>query len=145
MRHSRSGQRGVVRRGVVAGSVCFLLASFGLLAQASPAISRPVSGVAPRAIGALDCNGFSPIQRNPKVTGVCTDAKGYDGGRFYDNGHYVGHDEPIIRFMSGRSGSANDIVWNETLPMEPAANPTVHTPGADVTYSFELTVAPWFS
>jgi hypothetical protein len=144
MREPRSGPRGVVSRGVIAGSLSLLLSSFALATGGSPAMARPGTPVAPRSIGGLDCNGFSPIQRNPKISGLCTDPKGYDGGRFYDNGHYVGHDEPIIRFMSSQPGSGSSIVWNETLPTEPAANPTVHTPGGDVTHTFELTIAPWF-
>jgi len=101
--------------------------------------------VAPAKAGSLDCNGFSRIQRPVKLTGICTDPKGYDGGRFYDNGHYIGHDEPIVRFMSSQAGSGNDVTWTERLPLDPAARPTVANPGSDVTHWFELSVAPWFS
>jgi hypothetical protein len=103
------------------------------------------SRVAPGKVGGLDCNGFSRIQRPVKLTGICTDPKGYDGGRFYDNGHYIGHDEPVVRFMSNRAGSGNDVTWTERLPLDPSARPTVANPGSDVTHWFELSVAPWFS
>src|SRR5689334_19834029 len=105
------------------------------------------------AMGALDCNGFSPTQQSLKPTGACTDIRGFagdhnanlDDGRFYDNGHYIGHDEPDLTFLSDRPGSGNDVTWNETLPMDPTADPTVDTPGSDVTHWFELSIAPWFS
>ena len=105
----------------------------------------------PNAIGGLDCNGVSPIQKTVNNK-VCTDIKGINGvnnsntwgGRFYDNGRYIGHDEPIVRYFSGRTGSGNNVVWRETLGTDPAAAPTVKTPGKDVTHTVELTVAPWF-
>jgi hypothetical protein len=104
-------------------------------------------GVAPNAIGALDCNGLSPIQKPARHDPVCTDIHAfYDGqpSRFTDNGKYVGHDEPSIRFLSDVPGSGNNVTWNERLPLDPAAAPTVATPGSDVTHWFELSVAPWF-
>jgi hypothetical protein len=105
------------------------------------------------ARGALDCNGFSPIQQSLKPTGACTDVRGFagienannDDGRFYDNGHYIGHDEPDLTFLSSRPGSGNDVTWTETLGTDPVATPTVATPGSDVTHWFELSLAPWFS
>jgi hypothetical protein len=102
---------------------------------------------APNGIGQLDCNGFSPIQQSVKQTGACTDVRGIyeqDGARFIDNGHYIGHDEPSLRFLSTQPGSGNNVTWTETLPSDPAAMPTVATPGSDVTHWFELSVAPWF-
>jgi len=105
------------------------------------------------ARGALDCNGFSTVQQSIKPTGACTDVRGFAGvhnannedGRFFDNGHYIGHDEPDLTFLSNRPGSGNDVTWTETLPMDPTADPTVGTPGSDVTHWFELSLAPWFS
>jgi hypothetical protein len=116
------------------------------------ALMLPVSagadaGVAPNPIGMLDCNGFSPIQHTLKPTMACTDPRSiYDGNgaRFEDNEHYIGHDEPSVRFLSTAPGSGNDVTWTETLPRDPAARPTVATPGADVTHWFELSIAPWF-
>jgi hypothetical protein len=116
-------------------------------AMAVPAMADTAGGVAPNAIGSLDCNGFSPIQKLVKRTNVCTDPRSVEDGvpaRFEDNGHYIGHDEPSIRFLSDLPGSANDVTWNETLPLDPVALPTVGTPGSDVTHWFELSIAPWF-
>jgi hypothetical protein len=121
----------------------FVVAMFALPASAG----ADPPGVAPNAIGELDCNGFSPIQQSLKPTMACTDPRAiYDsaGARFSDNGHYIGHDEPSIRFLSSQPGSGNDVTWTETLPMDPAAAPTVATPGSDITHWFELSIAPWF-
>jgi len=112
-----------------------------------PAAAFADAPVAPNAIGALDCNGFSPIQQSIKPSMACTDPiaiQGLAGDRFEDNGHYIGHDEPSIRFLSSKPGSGNDVTWTETLPLDPSAAPTVATPGSDVTHWFELSIAPWF-
>ncbi len=119
----------------------------------APAVAhRPVptkanlSGfVKPRSVGMLDCNGHSPIQRSIRMGFACLDPRGSDGGRFIDNGHYVGHDEPSIRFVSSAKGSGNNFSITEKLPLDPKALPTVKHPGSDVTHWFQLTVAPWFS
>jgi hypothetical protein len=135
------------------------VASAAHVAKPAPAYKSEAGGspqtakawTKPHAVGGLDCNGMSPIQKtiNNKV---CTDIKGIRGinnkftydGRFYDNGRYIGHDEPIVRYFSGHTGSGNNVVWHETLGKDPAALPTVNTPGKDVTHNVELTVAPWF-
>jgi hypothetical protein len=138
------------------------LACFGLVSASASVHTTykpepggsPLTGhmwVTPHAVGGLDCNGMSPVQKT--VGGrVCTDIKGMYGvnnkwtwgGRFYDNGRYIGHDEPFIRVLSRRGGSGNNIVWRETLGKDPAQLPTVKTPGHDRTHFFELTIAPWF-
>jgi hypothetical protein len=118
-----------------------------LAACALPAAARAGDGVAPNAVGALDCNGFSPIQRTVKPTMVCTDPRSIENGagaRFEDNEHYIGHDEPSTRFLSDVPGSGNNVTWTETLPRDPGALPTVANPGSDVTHWFELSIAPWF-
>jgi hypothetical protein len=128
----------------------------GLLsaAPASAAASAPTHAAAPAAkpikpnkLGELDCNGFSQIQTSAKRTMVCTDLHGgaATGGRFYDNGYYIGHDEPDLRFLSTQKGSGNDVTWIEKLGADPAKAPTVTSPGHDVTHYVELTPAPWFS
>jgi hypothetical protein len=107
---------------------------------------------APAAQGELDCNGFSPVQKELHA-GECTDIRGdlgvnnsnTWGGRFYDNGHYIGHDEPDTTFLSNAPGSGNNVNWNVTLGRDPKAAPTDTDPGHDVTHWFELTPAPWFS
>jgi hypothetical protein len=107
--------------------------------------STSVGPVRPRAAGELDCNGLSPIQRPVKAAVMCADPRGSDEGRLYEHGHYIGHDEPSIRFISDRPGSGADTTFTERLPRDPTARPTVRRPGHDVTHWFELSVAPWFS
>ncbi len=107
--------------------------------------------VAPRSVGALDCNGVSPLQTTIESAKACTDIRGIPGspyvddGRFYDNGRYIGHDEPDTRFLSGIHGSGNNVVFRETLGKDPRALPTVRAPGHDRTHWAELSIAPWFS
>jgi hypothetical protein len=88
------------------------------------------------AKGNLDCNGFSKIQRPLKVANVCTDFFGYDGKRGYDNGHYIGHDEPAAQYVSSVPGSGNNVQWQITLPVEHAL---------PATQTFENYPAFWFS
>src|SRR6266516_3042885 len=132
----------------VTGAV-LALAGQGLmtLSPAAASVPKPVSsmGVKPRAIGGLDCNGLSPIQRPAKPGLQCADPHGSDGGRLVDNGHYIGHHEPSVRFISNAAGSGADTRWPERLPRDPKALPTVAHPGKDVTLWFELSLAPWFS
>jgi hypothetical protein len=116
------------------------------LALGAKSIAAPTAkSVRPRAVGELDCNGLSPIQRPVKPAIMCLDPRGSDEGRFYENGHYIGHDEPSMRFVSSRPGSGNDTTWVERLPNDPAPLPTVARPGRDVTHWFQLSIAPWFS
>jgi hypothetical protein len=130
---------------IVVASVAAML---GLAIPAGIAQARSsATGVAPHGFGEIDCNGLSPIQRPVRLSMLCADPRSfYDGSsaRFDENGRYIGHDEPSIRFLSTVPGSANDVTWNETLPTDPAAAPTVANPGSDVTHWFELSVAPWF-
>ncbi len=77
--------------------------------------------VTPNSMGGLDCNGLSPIQRPVKDGIMCADPRGSDGGRFEDNGHYIGHDEPSFRFISNVKGSGRNFKINEKLPMDPVA------------------------
>jgi hypothetical protein len=106
--------------------------------------SKGAAHVRPNAVGELDCNGFSPIQRSVKPTLACADPAIHHE-RFEDHGHYIGHDEPSLRFISSRPGSASNVTWVERLPTEPRALPTTGHPGSDVTHTFELSLAPWFS
>jgi hypothetical protein len=101
--------------------------------------------------GELDCNGFSPVQKPLRLFN-CADVRGFKkanantwGGRFYDNGHYIGHDEPDTDFLSSAPGSGNNVTWSLTLGKDPTAAPTDVDPGHDVSHWFELTPAPWFS
>jgi hypothetical protein len=90
--------------------------------------------------GGLDCNGWSPISHNLKKL-PCTDLHGANGGRFYDNGWYIGHDEPSVQFFSTKRNSGNDLVYRITLPKR---DPVPTQSGSSVA-NFELTPAIWFS
>jgi hypothetical protein len=137
------------RRHLVTGAM--LIAAAGILALAVPASGWAVTFS--NSQGELDCNGDSPAQQSLRISMNCTDIRGFTGvnnsntwdGRFYDNGAYIGHDEPDMTFLSERAGSGNSVTWSETLPKDPAAAPTVSQPGSDVSHWFELSVAPWFS
>jgi hypothetical protein len=126
---------------VVTG-VVISLALGGVVPAAS---ARVGAAVPPRSVGELDCNGLSPIQHPVKSALPCLDPRGPGNSRFEDNEHYIGHDEPSVRFISNQPGSGADTTFAEQLPTDPTALPTVKTPGKDVTHWFELSVAPWFS
>jgi hypothetical protein len=125
---------------------------FGVSANTSVLASTKVGPLVPSKTGELDCNGFSTIQKSVRPS-TCTDIKGILGvdnqntwgGKFYDNGHYIGHDEPDATFESSKPGSGGDITWDETLGADPSAAPTDATPGTDISHWFELTPAPWLS
>ena len=137
----------MLRRCVLAVSLGAAVIALTAASGAAASGGHRAVAAAPGATGELDCNGYSRIQRSVRPTMACTDLHiVYDGvpGRFYDNGHYIGHDEPSVRFLSSRPGSGNNVTFNETLPRDPAAMPTVGKPGSDVTHWFELSVAPWF-
>jgi hypothetical protein len=112
--------------------VVFLIdAALGLLmfSSASPAQSfNPVGG--------LDCNGHSKIQKPLRPQDSCTDVRGDYGERAYDNGYYIGHDEPSIGFISTVPHSGNDVQWEFTLPRERPL---------PATQSFENFIAFWFA
>jgi hypothetical protein len=128
-----------------------LMAAVGLFAVVLPA--QASAKYTPRKFGELDCNGKSTAQQSVKRTMLCTDIRGIAGvnnrntwdGRFYDNGLYIGHDEPDMTFLSNQPGSGNNVTWTETIPLDPSAAPTDVSPGHDVSHWFELTPAPWFS
>jgi hypothetical protein len=121
--------------------------ALGLTSATTEAAPTASTGVAPNPVGELDCNGLSPIQHPVKPAVMCQDPRGTKAwdGRFYENGKYIGHDEPSVRFVSGQPGSGDNVTFTERLPLEPKALPTVAHPGRDVTHTFELTIAPWFS
>ena len=104
-------------------------AALSLFSSPSPAQSF-------KSIGGLDCNGHSKIQRPLRPQDVCTDFHNSYGGRGYDNGHYVGHDEPSIGFISTAPHSGNNVQWEFTLPRERPL---------PATQSFENFIAFWFS
>jgi hypothetical protein len=87
-------------------------------------------------VGGLDCNGLSKIQKPLLRTNLCTDPRGLQGGRFEENGVYVGHDEPSIGFYSDLAKSGNDMQWEIVLP---------HERPLPATQTFENYIAFWFS
>jgi hypothetical protein len=87
-------------------------------------------------VGNLDCNGYSLIQQPLRSQQACADfIVGYDE-RGYDNGHYIGHDEPDIGFISTTPNSGNNVQWEFALPRERPL---------PATQSFENFIAFWFS
>ena len=130
-----------------------ILSCAPILWLAAPPAKATTTIYTPGAFGELDCNGRSPIQQPIRPALACADVRGFAGvnnaytwgGRFYDNGVYIGHDEPDMTFLSQQPGSGHDVTWTETLGSDPTAAPTVATPGSDVSHWFELTPAPWFS
>jgi hypothetical protein len=96
----------------------------------------------PRAVGGLDCNGFSPVQRPVKANLPCVEVAANGPQGFEDNGHYVGHDESDIGWFSGRPGSGNAMRYRVTLPREPNRPPngSVHGP----VWNFQREITRWF-
>jgi hypothetical protein len=139
---------------VLLGTLSAFALMFGVAWNSgAPALASVVKAPSfiPASQGELDCNGFSPVQK-PLREFNCTDIAGGKkanantwGGRFYDNGHYIGHDEPDAGFTSSAPGSGNNVTWTITLGRDPKATPTAVNPGHDVSDWFELTPAPWFS
>ncbi len=107
-----------------------------------------MGSVAPSAAASeVDCNGWSPTYApaRPLMRELCTDpihistyGKTY---RFVDNGHYVGHDEPSVKFLSSAPGSGNAMTYYMQLPTDPGCTP--NAAGTCAAYG-ELSVAPWF-
>jgi hypothetical protein len=104
------------------------------------------AAVPPNATNELDCNGWSKEYKTVrKLAGdLCTDPiKVVDGkgNRFVDNGWYVGHDEPSVKFISTAPGSGNTMSYLMKVPVDPKAAPTA---SGSVTNYGQLSVAPWF-
>jgi hypothetical protein len=99
----------------------------------------------PNAVGGLDCNGYSPVQRRLAPSYLqCTDVRPQPGEpSFEDNGHYVGHDEPMHEYFSTKPGSGNAMQYRAVLPRDPAAIPDGSF--APPIYDGQLEIAPWFS
>ena len=105
-------------------------AAGGSVAGGSAAAAAARAGaVRPRPVGELDCNGLSPDPAAGEAGMMCADPRGSDGGRFYENGHYIGHDEPSVRFLSSAAGLGNNMSITETAARRPEAPPTVARPG----------------
>jgi hypothetical protein len=121
---------------------------FGVSPTGSVVAAAPGSGsVQPNGSGMMDCNGHSPMFQSVRAHGGanCADPLAmYDGkpSRFLDNGHYVGHDEPSVKFISSAPGSASDMTYFMRLAIDPKAKPTPSSP--KVSRYAELSPAPWF-
>jgi len=116
------------------------------VATAKSATTVATGAVAPNSANELDCNGWSPkYQAVGKEAGaLCTDPIKILNGkatRFADNGWYIGHDEPSVKFISSRPGSGNTMTYVMKLPRDPKASPTAN--GRVVDYA-QLSPAPWF-
>ena len=100
-------------------------------ATAKTATTVATGAVAPNSANELDCNGWSPkYQAIGKEAGaLCTDPIKILNGkatRFADNGWYVGHDEPSVKFISSQPGSGNTMTYAMKLPRDPKAAPTAN-------------------
>lgn len=123
--------------------------SAGSSAASSGQTSTPAAGVAPNPVSMMDCNGHSPEYKDVKVDlgGLCTDPISSWNGkayRFVDNGSYVGHDEPSVKFISNAPGSGNSMTYQMRLSTDPTATPTASGGPGSVTDYAELSPAPWF-
>ncbi len=125
----------------------------------SAASTAASTAVRPNRIGMMDCNGWSPKYQSvsPTFRMRCVDPRGkvkgqqtpwvaggkayQSNGRFMDNGHYVGHDEPSVKFISSAPNSANTFSFYLKMPTEPAKAPNAS--GTVIHYA-ELSLAPWF-
>ena len=149
------------RRSAWALVIAPVLAITGVtMATASQAaIQRPAQTAAshevqPNHVNQVDCNGYSTKYRalNAGSKMHCTDPisvrkvryygksvlRGY---RFQDNGHYIGHDEPSVKFISHTPGSGNTMTYIMKMPVDPRKAATAN---GSVTHYVELSPAPWF-
>ena len=115
-------------------SRCWLVVLVAALVLALSPEAVQAQSFAP--VGNLDCNGYSQIQQPLKTQLICADFISDYDQRGYDNGHYIGHDEPSIGFISTASHSGNNLQWEFTLPRERPL---------PATQSFENFIAFWFS
>ena len=124
-----------------------LTGTAGAATAAATAKTAASGGVAPKATNELDCNGWSKAYGTVrKLAGsTCVDPvkvdKHGDRYRFEDNGHYIGHDEPSVKFISSTPGSGNTMTYLTKIPVDPHQSPT---PSGSVTNYGQLSVAPWF-
>ncbi len=135
----------------LAGSLIIIIgtvAASGLSASAASTrtAASASKGIAPKLTSMMDCNGHSPKYHEVRqdMVGGCTDPRGTWNGRFEDNGTYVGHDEPSIKFISSAPGSGNNMTYVNRLGVDPKGKPTVSPNGKTVSDYAELSPAPWF-
>jgi hypothetical protein len=139
---------------LVAGLTAAASSPAAVASPTMPTASRASAPVRPNHVNQLDCNGYSTKYKalNPGQKMHCTDPLRlhrvkYDGKwvlrgyRFQDNGHYIGHDEPSVKFISHAAGSGNTMTYFMKVPVDPRRKPTAT--GSVTDYS-ELSIAPWF-
>src|SRR3954451_11952045 len=92
---------------------------------AAAALGPVTSAGAAGGQNGLDCNGFGAGSGtvNP-ANYMCTDLHAGIDEPAEDNGHYVGHDEPLVGYYSTEPGSGYNVRYQVTLPVEPPALPT---------------------
>ncbi len=123
-----------------------LTGTAGAATAAATAATAASGGVAPNGTNELDCNGWSKAYGTVrKLAGsTCADPVTIENGkrsRFEDNGHYIGHDEPSVKFISSTPGSGNTMTYLTKIPVDPHQSPT---PSGSVTNYGQLSIAPWF-
>jgi hypothetical protein len=123
-----------------------LVGSAAASVTATTATTDSAQVYAPNSTNELDCNGWSKSYHTVrKLAGdLCTDPVKVVNGkanRYIDNGWYVGHDEPSVKFISNTPGSGNTMSYTVKLPVDPTAAPT---PSGSVTNYGQLSIAPWF-
>ncbi len=147
MAHFRG--RTVALLGVIAIAAGFsLTGTLGALGSAAPV----ATGVTPNQVNELDCNGLSTVYKSikPDFGGLCTDPLTPPGtysskaNRFYDNGRYIGHDEPSVKFISTAAGTGDNMTYLMRLAIDPSQRPTDNAGPNNVTDYAELSPAPWF-
>jgi hypothetical protein len=90
----------------MAVAICGLGISGAVSQSTSPPTPATASGtVPPNPINEVDCNGWSKTYQTVRkhAGDLCTDpikVVNGSGKRFTDNGWYVGHDEPSVKFIS---------------------------------------------
>jgi hypothetical protein len=118
------------------GFLLFLMPLSSLSSPATASASTQTTTTTSTTGSGIDCNGYSSSGATNLSNLICADPVAH-----YDNGWYVGHDEPSLQFFSSTAGSANNMAWSITLP---AADPTP-TQSGSVTANFENYVAFWFA
>src|SRR5690348_8216576 len=122
-----------------------LTGTAGAAAAATTAKAVTAGSIAPNPVNEVDCNAHSPKYGTVRaMAATCVDPLKIVNGkrfRFEDNEHYVGHDEPSVKFISSTPGSGNTMTYLTRIPVDPKAGPT---PSGSVTNYGELSVAPWF-
>lgn len=128
-------------------AVAGIMSGFQARATTRPQHAAATVWIKPNKVNNLDCNGWghlgTPLFHN--AGDRCTDpVKRLANGsaqRFIDNGWYVGHDEPSVKFLSNAPKSGNTMTYFMQVPRDPKAKPNAS--GTITDYS-ELSIAPWF-